>query len=137
MSINRVMVSGNLTRDPELRQAGASQVCQFGIAVNDRKKNNQTGEWEDVPNYFDVVVWAGRGEYLSRTLSKGMKVAITGRLRWSSWQTPEGQNRSKVEIVADEVEFFAPRGESPAANYAPAAMPDPSAVEVLSEDIPF
>lgn len=139
MSINKVVVSGNLTRDPELRMAGATPVLQFGIAVNDRRKNNQTGEWEDVPNFFDVVVWGARGESLSRFLSKGSKVVISGRLRWSQWQNNEGQNRSKVEIVAEDVEFLTPRdGNAPTgAPSFSAPAPTHVPVEVLGEDIPF
>lgn len=143
MSINKVIVSGNLTRDPELRQAGTTPVLQFGIAVNDRKKNNQTGEWEDVPNFFDVVVWGARGESLSRFLTKGTKVIISGRLRWSSWQTNEGDKRSKVEIVAEDVEFMSRNDggqggghASSAPQYAPPAANAPSP-EVLTDDIPF
>jgi len=144
MSINRVFVTGNLTRDPELRQAGASTVLQLGIAVNDRRKNSQTDQWEDVPNFFDVLVWGARGEGLSRYLHKGMKVAVSGRLRWSSWQTSEGDKRSKVEIVADDIEFMSARdgqGSAPAsaaggASYEPPSQSAPS-VEVLTEDIPF
>lgn len=116
MSINRVTVSGNLTRDPELRMAGATPILDFGIAVNDRRKNQQTSEWEDVPNFFDVVVWGSRGETLARYLKKGSKVFIAGRLRWQQWQTKDGSTRSKVEIVADEVEFMnqANTGQKPA-----------------------
>ncbi|MCL2324424.1 MAG: single-stranded DNA-binding protein [Actinomycetia bacterium] len=143
MSINRVFVTGNLTRDPELRQAGSSMVLQMGIAVNDRKKNQQTDQWEDVPNYFDVLVWGARGESLSRFLHKGQKVAVSGRLRWSQWQTSEGDKRSKVEIVADDVEFMTPKDNQGApasgggaASYAPPSEQAPS-VEVLTEDIPF
>ncbi|MCL2871300.1 MAG: single-stranded DNA-binding protein [Coriobacteriia bacterium] len=141
MSINRVMVSGNLTREPELRQAGSTTVLQLGIAVNDRVRNAQTDQWEDRPNFFDVLVWGTRGESLSRILTKGMKVAVEGRLRWSQWQAQDGGNRSKVEIVADRVEFFAPprEGGSPRAandNYSAPVATAPS-VEVLTEDIPF
>jgi len=143
MSINRVVVSGNLTRDPELRQAGASTVLQLGIAVNDRKKNPQTEQWEDVPNFFDVLVWGARGESLARFLRKGMKVAVSGRLHWNQWQTSEGEKRSKVEIVADDIEFLtardgqgAPPASTGAASYEPPSGQAPS-VEVLTEDIPF
>ena len=141
MSINRVVISGNLTREPELRQAGSTTVLQFGIAVNDRIRNTQTDQWEDRPNFFDVLVWGNRGESLSRILAKGMKVAVEGRLRWSQWQAQDGGNRSKVEIVADRVEFFAPPREGgtprPAQdNYSAPAATAPS-VEVLTEDIPF
>ncbi|MCL2332728.1 MAG: single-stranded DNA-binding protein [Actinomycetia bacterium] len=146
MSINRVFVTGNLTRDPELRQAGATTVLQLGIAVNDRKKNPQTEQWEDVPNYFDVLVWGARGESLSRFLHKGQKVAVSGRLHWNQWQNSEGEKRSKVEIVADDIEFMSARndqGSAPvpgisgdATSYEPPSQQAPS-VEVLTEDIPF
>jgi single-strand DNA-binding protein len=146
MSINKVMVSGNLTREPELRQAGATAVLQLGIAVNDRRRNAQTDQWEDVPNFFDVLVWGARGESLSRFLHKGMKIAVSGRLRWSQWQAQDGTKRNKVEIVADEVDFMstpggssgtaAPSSGTEANNYA---APDANApgVEILTEDIPF
>jgi single-strand DNA-binding protein len=141
MSINRVVVSGNLTREPELRQAGATTVLQLGIAVNDRKRNAQTEQWEDVPNFFDVAVWGARGEGLSRVLRKGMKVAIAGRLRWSQWQAQDGSNRSKVEIVADDVEFLSAPREGGAAGSGGGTFEAPAAsapsVEVLTEDIPF
>lgn len=108
MSINRVNISGNLTRDPELRatQSGA-QILNFGVAVNDRAKNPQTGEWEDRPNFVDCVVFGRRAESLANLLSKGMKVAIEGKLRYSSWEMKDGQKRSKLEVVVDEIEFFA------------------------------
>ncbi len=99
VSINRVNISGNLTRDPELRSTGGgTQVLSFGVAVNDRRRNQQTGEWEDVPNFVDCVVFGARAEPLSRYLSKGSKVAIEGKLRYSSWETKEGQRRSKLEL---------------------------------------
>ena len=89
MSINRVCITGNLTRDPELRStAGGMAILKMGIAVNDRRKNSQTGEWEDAPNFFDVVMFGARAESLSRFLSKGSKIAIEGKLRWSQWETP-------------------------------------------------
>ncbi|MCL2680663.1 MAG: single-stranded DNA-binding protein [Coriobacteriia bacterium] len=140
MSINRVVVSGNLTRDPELRQAGATTVLQFGIAVNERRKNSQTEQWEDHPNFFDVLVWGARGEGLSRVLTKGMKVAIEGKLRWNQWKAQDGTNRSKVEIVADNVDFMsAPRDGAAKAPQGDYAAPDAAAprVEELVEDIPF
>ncbi len=106
MSINRVNISGNLTRDPELRSTpGGTQVLTFGVAVNDRRRNSQTGEWEDVPNFIECVVFGARAQALSRFLSKGAKVAIEGKLRYSSWER-DGQKRSKIEVVVDEVEFL-------------------------------
>ena len=99
MSINRVIISGNLTRDPELRStASGLPVLGFGVAVNDRRKNQQTGEWEDYPNFIDCTMFGARAESLSRYLSKGTKVSIEGKLRWSQWER-EGQKRSKIEAV--------------------------------------
>jgi single-strand DNA-binding protein len=138
MSINRVVVSGNLTRDPELRMtAGGMAVLKMGIAVNDRRKNQQTGEWEDSPNFLDVVVFGQRGESLSRFLSKGSKVAIEGKLRWSQWETPDGDKRSKVEIVADDIEFMSSRSESGGGPYEAPKSSAPSADVAVDEDIPF
>ena len=106
MSINRVNISGNLTRDPQMRatQSG-TQILSFGVAVNDRRRNPQSGEWEDVPNFIDCVVFGNRADALQRLLTKGMKVAIEGKLRWSQWEK-DGQNRSKIEVIVDEVEFM-------------------------------
>ncbi len=138
MSINRVVISGNLTRDPELRStAGGMAVLKLGIAVNDRRKNQSSGEWEDVPNFFDVTVFGSRGESLSRFLSKGSKVAIEGKLRWSSWETPEGDKRSKVEIIADDIEFMSSRGEGGSGGYSGPSQPSATPKPDFDEDIPF
>ena len=103
MSINRVIISGNLTRDPELRStASGLPVLAFGVAGNDRRKNQQTGEWEDYPNFIDCTMFGARAESLSRYLSKGTKVSIEGKLRWSQWER-EGQKRSKIEVIVDEL----------------------------------
>lgn len=111
MSINRVIISGNLTRDPELRStAGGVNVLGFGVAVNDRRKNQQTGEWEDYPNFIDCTMFGARAESLSRFLSKGTKVAIEGKLRWSQWER-DGQKRSKIEVIVDELEFMSSRND--------------------------
>lgn len=107
MSINRVNITGNLTRDPELRStAGGMAVLGFGVAVNDRRKNQQTGQWEDYPNFVDCTMFGNRAEALSRILRKGMKVAIEGKLRYSSWEDKNGGRRSKIEIIPDEVELL-------------------------------
>ena len=123
MSINRAIVSGNLTRDPELRAtAGGTQVLGFGVAVNDRRRNQQTGEWEDYPNFIDCTMFGNRAEALSRILRKGMKVAIEGKLRYSSWEDKNGGGRrSKVEIVPDEVVLMSqnPNGQQAPQQYAP------------------
>ena len=157
MSINRVNISGNLTRDPELRAtAGGMQVLNFGVAVNDRRKNPQTGDWEDYPNFVDCTMFGTRAEAVSRYLSKGTKVAIEGKLRYSSWER-DGQRRSKLEVIVDEIEFMSRGsqggqggygqngGNSYAGGYAPAPAPQaapapvqaPPAVDVYDEDIPF
>lgn len=163
MSINRVNISGNLTRDPELRATGSGmQILRFGVAVNNRARNQQTGEWEDRPNFVDCVVFGNRADALSRLLSKGSKVAIEGKLRYSSWETQDGQRRSKLEVVVDEVEFLSSRNQGGAGAPAPAqyqqqggyqqAAPSynapapapaqrpvqtPPAADVYDEDIPF
>lgn len=106
MGINRVVVSGNLTREPELRQtASGLPVLGIGMAVNDRRKNPQTGEWEDCPNFVDCTLFGSRGEAVATHLHKGSKVCIEGKLRWSQWEK-DGQKRSKIEVVVDEIEFF-------------------------------
>lgn len=119
MSINRVWEVGNLTHDPELRSTpSGSSVLEFSLAVNDRILNKQTEAWEDRPNFFDVAVFGRRGEALAGILTKGMKVAVEGRLRWSSWETQDGQKRSKVSIVATDVELMSRSGTAPAAAVA-------------------
>jgi single-strand DNA-binding protein len=140
MSINRVNITGNLTRDPELRSTGSGMaVLQMGVAVNDRRKNQQTGEWEDSPNFIDVVMFGTRAESVSRFLSKGSKVAIEGKLRWSSWEDKTtGAKRSKVEVVADDIEFMTSKGEGGGGrDYAAPAASAPSADPVIEDDIPF
>jgi single-strand DNA-binding protein len=140
MSINRVVISGNLTRDPELRStAGGMSVLKMGVAVNDRRKNQQSGEWEDYANFVDVTMFGARAEAVSRFLSKGAKVAIEGKLRWSSWENQQGEKRSKLEVVADEIEFLSSRdgGGSTAsgASYADAGAADAPAID--DSEIPF
>ena len=106
MSINIVTISGNLTRDPELRQAGNTSVLSFGVAVNDRRKNQQTGQWENVPNFVDCTVFGSRADALAGLLHKGSKVAIDGKLRYSSWEGKDGKKRSKLEVVVNELELM-------------------------------
>ena len=116
-NINRVTITGNLTRDPELKALpSGSTVCALSVAVNGRRKNAQTGQWEEEPNYFDVTVWGAQGENCSKYLSKGRPVAIDGRLRWRKWTTPEGQNRSAVDIVAENVQFLGGRDDAGGGN---------------------
>ena len=144
MSINRVNITGNLTRDPELKSTGSGMaVLKMGVAVNDRRKNPQSGEWEDAPNFIDVVMFGTRAESVSRFLSKGAKVAIEGKLRWSSWEDKDsGAKRSKIEVVADDIEFMSSRGEgggsgSASASYSAPSAPAAPADPVFEDDIPF
>ena len=112
MSINKVVIAGNLTRDPELRETPSGfQILSFGVAVNDRRKNNTTGEWEDYANFVDCTMFGNRAESVSRFLSKGAKVAIEGKLRWSQWEAQDGSKRSKLEVVVDELEFMSRDGQ--------------------------
>jgi single-strand DNA-binding protein len=110
-NINRVVLTGNLTRDPELRSTGSGlAVCSLRVACNTRRKG-ASGEWEDKPNYFDVTVWGAQGENCARFLAKGRPVAIDGRLEWREWEAEGGGKRQAVEIVADSVQFLGSREE--------------------------
>ena len=132
MSINHVSITGNLTREPELRStAGGTDVLSFGIAVNDRRKN-ASGQWEDVPNFFECVTFGNRATALSDILTKGMKVAIAGKLHYSSWEK-DGQKHSKVDIIANEIELMQNRKPQQEQDY----QPPQQAQYVYDEDIPF
>lgn len=109
-SLNTVALIGNLVRDPELRQAGSTSVCALRIAVNDRRKNNATGEWEDKPGFFDVTVFAGQGENCAKFLSKGSRIGVSGKLDYREWEK-DGQKRSAVQIIANDVVFLTPKSE--------------------------
>jgi single-strand DNA-binding protein len=112
MNINRVVLTGNLTRDPELRSTGNGlSVCKLGIATNTRRKNSSTGEWEEKPNFFRVTVFGGQGENCAQYLKKGRPVAIDGRLEWSQWEV-DGQKRESIDIIADSVQFLGGRDEA-------------------------
>lgn len=145
MSINRVALSGNLTREPELRATqGGMQILNFDMAFNDRRKNAQSGEWEDVPNFIKCVLFGKRAEALSRILTKGGKVSLEGKLRYSSWEK-DGSKRSMIEVVVEEIELMsAPKGnraQKPmqGANVPYSAPHGPTAAsgEVYDEEIPF
>jgi single-strand DNA-binding protein len=117
-NINRVVLTGNLTRDPELRNLPSGMsVCSLRIASNTRRKDNSTGEWVDKPNYFDVTVWGAQGENCAQYLAKGRPVAIDGRLEWREWQDKEtGKNRQSIDIIADTVQFLGGGGEGGGGN---------------------
>ena len=142
-NINRVVLVGNLTRDPELRHTPSGMaVCKLRVAVNTRQKDQATGQWGDKPNYFDVTVWGNQGESCAQFLSKGRPVAIDGRLDWREWDAQDGTKRQAVEIIADNVQFLGSRegGEQP--QYVPAAATAAAAdadftASAADDDIPF
>jgi single-strand DNA-binding protein len=111
-NINRVVMTGNLTRDPELRTTpSGTSVCSLRVACNTRRKD-ASGEWVDKPNYFDVTVWGAQGENCATYLQKGRPVAVDGRLEWREWEDKEGNKRQAVDIIADSVQFLgSPAGD--------------------------
>lgn len=152
VNINRVTVSGNLTRDPELKSIGGEdsgvEVCEMRIAVNARRK--QGNDWVDRPNYFDVAVWGARGKLCSDWLSKGRGIAIDGRLEWREWEGKDGKHHEAVTIVADNIQFLWPKpksehrereAEEPAAGNSGLGAAEPVAVGSGSssgdDEIPF
>ena len=156
-SINRVFITGNLIRDPELRTtASGSAVLSFGVAVVDSVKNQQTGEWEDRPNWVDCTLFGSRAQAISGYLHKGSKVAIDGRLHWSQWER-NGEKRSKLEVIINDIQFLSPREgaqsapqqpqyQQPAPTYQqtaqqplqqPQTAPQYASASVYDEDIPF
>jgi single-strand DNA-binding protein len=140
MSINRVVLTGNLTRDAELKQTpGGMAIAKIRLAVNDRRKNATSGQWEDTPNYIDVVMFGSRGESLSRFLTKGKQIAVEGKLRWREWESQAGEKRSAIEVVADDIELLGGRGDAPAGSRAvsSAAADVPADDLADGEDIPF
>jgi single-strand DNA-binding protein len=117
-NLNVVAMTGNLTRDPELRTLpSGTSVCDMRIACNTRRKNGASGEWEDKPNYFDVKVWGAQGENCARFLSKGRPVAVQGRLEWREWESQDGQKRQAIDIIADSVQFLGGRDDAPAGGF--------------------
>lgn len=125
MSINKVHLSGNLTRDAELKALpSGTPVLSVGIAVSERVKNQQSGEWEDRPNYFNMSMFGARAEKIAQYLVKGTKVAVEGRLRYRTWEK-DGETRSAVDVIVDEIEFMSRREEQhvPQPNYGPMDVP--------------
>ena len=155
--INKVMLAGNLTRDAELRHTNSGfPILEMGIAVNERRKNSQTGDWEDRPNFFNMKMLGERGEKISQYLTKGKKVAVVGRLEYRSWESNSGEKRSAVEVVVEEIEFMSapgeggggggyqpresapqsrPAGDAPSFSGSPAD--DLGGIDVNDEEIPF
>jgi len=115
-NINRVVLVGNLTKDPELRHTpSGTAVCSLRLAVNTRRKDSATGEWTEKPNYFDITVWGNQGESCAQYLAKGRPVAVDGRLEWREWDAQDGTKRQAVEIIADSVQFLGPAATARAA----------------------
>jgi single-strand DNA-binding protein len=143
-NINRVVLVGNLTRDPELRHTpSGTAVCKLRIAVNTRQKDAQ-GNWGDKPNYFDVTVWGNQGESCAQFLAKGRPVAIDGRLDWREWDAQDGTKRQAVEIIADSVQFLGSREGGPGGEgnqFVPAAAAAAETADFgpagADDDIPF
>ena len=149
-NINRVVLVGNLTKDPELRHTGGgTAVCSLRLAVNTRRKDGATGEWTEKPNYFDVTVWGAQGENCANFLSKGRPVAIDGRLEWREWDDQNGNKRQAVDIIADSVQFlgsreggenggrFTPQSDVPADTGDFQQAPVASGSSAGDNDIPF
>jgi single-strand DNA-binding protein len=151
-NINVVVITGNLTQDPELRHTGGgTPVCELRVAVNSRRKDGATGEWVDKPNYFNVTVWGAQGENCANYLSKGRPVAIEGRLDWREWEAKEGGGkRQAVQIVANSVQFlgsrdsgggngngFTPQSDTPADTSDYDAAPAGAGGGGGDDDIPF
>jgi single-strand DNA-binding protein len=141
-NINRVVLTGNLTKDPELSTTPNTQtsVCKLRIASNTRRRDS-SGEWVDKPNYFDVTVWGNQGESCAQFLSKGRPVGIDGRLDWREWEAQDGTKRQAVEIIADTVQFLGSRGDNAGGERqfvpAAAAAADADFAASAEDDIPF
>ena len=144
-NINRVVLVGNLTKDPELRHTpSGTPVCKLRLAVNPRQKD-APGNWGDKPNYFDVTVWGNQGESCAQFLSKGRPVGVDGRLDWREWEAQDGTKRQAVEIIADSVQFLGGRegGEAGGGErqFVPAAATASTGNEDFGagadDDIPF
>ena len=146
-NINRVVLVGNLTKDPELRHTpSGTAVCKLRLAVNTRQKDAQ-GNWGDKPNYFDVTVWGNQGESCAQFLSKGRPVGVDGRLDWREWEAQDGTKRQAVEVIADTVQFLGSRegaengGRFTPQSDVPADTGDfqqaPAGAGTSDDDIPF
>lgn len=151
-NINRVVMTGNLTKDPELRSLpSGTSVCELRVACNTRRKDAASGEWVDKPNFFNVKVWGAQGENAARYLSKGRPVALDGRLEWREWEAQDGTKRQAIDIIADSVQFLGSRedpsgGGAFAGNGASGSetpvnegdfQPAPVGAATGDEDIPF
>lgn len=127
MSINKVVISGNLTRDAETRVTNSgTAVLSFTVAVNDRRRD-QSGEWVDFPNYVDCSIFGKRATAIEQYMTKGAKVAIEGKLRWSQWER-DGEKRSKLEVIVDEIEFMSRQERQDEPEQPPVQMFNPNEI---------
>ena len=134
-SINRVVLVGNLTKDPELRHTpSGTAVCKLRLAVNTRQKDAQ-GNWGDKPNYFDVTVWGNQGESCAQYLAKGRPIGVDGRLDWREWEAQDGTKRQAVEIIAENVQFLGGRGDGEGRSGQ--FVPEGAGAAVASSDADF
>jgi len=134
-NINRVVVTGNLTADPDLRSlASGAVVCKLRLATTTLRKNGASGDWIEKPNYFDVAVWGAQGENCARYLTKGRAVGVDGRLEWREWEADGGVKRQAIEIVADTVQFL---GGPDAPTTLDTAEPPAASTGLADDDIPF
>ncbi len=124
-TVNKVMLLGNLTRDPELRYTptGAA-VCEFSLALNHSYTNKQTGQKVDEVSFIDIVAWGRTAEICAEYLKKGRQVFVEGRLKQDRWESPEGKKMSKIRVTAENIQFV---GARPAGGAGPAAAPGPEA----------
>ena len=141
-NVNVVVITGNLTQDPELRHTGGgTAVCELRVAVNSRRKDGQSGEWVDKANYFSVTVWGAQGENCANYLSKGRPVAVEGRLDWREWEAKDGSGkRQAVQIVANSVQFLGTKPDTASSNGAGEGFGADTAAALgggEEEDIPF
>ena len=139
MAINNWTGVGNITREPELRSTqSGSYVLSFGVAVNDGRKNNQTGEWEDTPVFVDCVMFGNRAEKVSQHIHKGSKVSVNGKLRYSTWEK-DGQKRSKLDVVVNDIEFMSQKRDGYDDRHSQARQDQAEYVQAtyFDDDCPF
>ena len=144
-TVNKVMLIGNLTRDPELRYTPqGSAVCEFAIALNNSYTNKQTGQKVEEVSFIDIVAWARTAEICAEYLKKGRQVFVEGRLKQDRWESPEGKKMNKIRVIAENVQFLGARpggagpGGGPAAGGGePAAEPPSDAIPPPGDDVPF
>ena len=139
MSINKVVITGNLTRDPEARTtASGTSILAFSVAVNDRRRDSSTGEWSDYANFIDCTMFGNRVDFFSRNLAKGSRVVVEGRLHWNQWEAKDGTKRSKVEIFVEDMELMSQTKEATSDNAQSGQDADLSSGGIYAaEDFPF